>query len=574
MTYLPYPEIEYWLCQGQADKAVYLMHDNSTNIETFNYSIRQSEAGLSANKDFIVYDYINNEYYGDTEIPVAYLNVTLQPNQAKLFLFLENNEIPQVIYSEALLTEAPLFTDPYLTVTLNGLEEATNITKIYCADLGQPRYILGETFNLTHDYDFANKFLMLASNSNLTLSWDYIGDISVVASTHSLTEVTWNESRKVLSISADGTAGEQVEIQVQNRGPKPYYIKVDGKETSTWSYDASTGFISASFSFTSDIAELVLGFKPIEIDRAFVSDKRVDVDTVQTVGFHLSWMINSSDVDGANVNVNGVEYGTNETGWISLDVSSNSIGRTDWKVLGVSIDALTDYTKSINDPFIVWDRINVTDSADIDKLAQVGSSQDVWLTAEYEYDSVTFDGSKGIVLLDGEPMIWSEKNGRWEQTVSSDILGPHLYDAISVEDEVYGLKLVHNLARKMEITWDKIEISKMEFETSTLGVTNVNVHVAYDYTNLAVVDADVSLNGKQCNEIEPGVYACEISDWSPIQSLLVRANISEFEQTTKTVLNIHVSNALLYTGIGSPIVLAAAYLILRKNRNKQKYETP
>ena len=89
MTFIQYPEIEYWLCQGQADRAVYLMHDNSTNPQTFNYSIRPLEAGLSANKDYIVFDYINSEYYGNTESPVSYLNLTLQPNEAKLFLFQE-----------------------------------------------------------------------------------------------------------------------------------------------------------------------------------------------------------------------------------------------------------------------------------------------------------------------------------------------------------------------------------------------------------------------------------------------------------------------------------------------------
>ena len=157
MTYVPYPETEYWLCQGQADRAVYLMHDNSTTTETFNYSIRQSEAGLSANKEYIIFDYINNEYYGTTESTVSYLNVTLQPNEAKLFLFLENDDEPQVIYSEALLTAAPLFADQRLTVALKGLEEATNMTKIYCTDLEQPQYILGASFNLTQDYDTGNQ---------------------------------------------------------------------------------------------------------------------------------------------------------------------------------------------------------------------------------------------------------------------------------------------------------------------------------------------------------------------------------------------------------------------------------
>ena len=165
------------------------------------------------------------------------------------------------------------------------------------------------------------------SSSNLTLGWDDTGDVSVVASTVSLTEVSWNESRGVLSVSAEGTAGQQGLIQVQTGGAKPYYFKVDGVEASTWNYDASTGVMSASFSFTSDTVELVFGFKPIEIDMAFVSDERVDVGSVQTVGFHLSWMNDGSDVAGATVNVNDVEYVTNQTGWIILDVSYNAVGK-------------------------------------------------------------------------------------------------------------------------------------------------------------------------------------------------------------------------------------------------------
>jgi LPXTG-motif cell wall-anchored protein len=113
----------------------------------------------------------------------------------------------------------------------------------------------------------------------------------------------------------------------------------------------------------------------------------------------------------------------------------------------------------------------------------------------------------------------------------------------------------------------------MEFETAALGVTKVKVHVAYDYADAPVVDADVSVNGKQCNEIEHGVYSCEISDWSPVQSFLVEVDIPDFEQATKTVLNIHVSNTLLYVAIGLAIALTATFFVLRKKRSKQKRET-
>ncbi len=573
MTYVPYPETEYWLCQGQADRAVYLMHDNSTAAKTFKYHIRASEAGLSTDKEYIVFDYFNNEYYGVTESPVSSLNVTLQPNQAKLFIFLENNDEPQVIYSEALLTATPLFTDQRLTVPLKGLEEATNMTKIYCADLKQPRYILGAPFNLTQNYDTVNKILAVVSNSNITFSWENTVDVSVVASTVSLTEFSWNASRGILNVSADGTAGQEGSIQIQTGESIPYYFKVNGEEATTWSYDVSTGVMSADFTFTSETVEVTFGFKPLEINHAFVSDERTDVGSIQTIGFHLVWMCNASDAAGATIAVNGAEYVTNQTGWVSFDSSYDVVGRVVWSVTGVEYDGLTDYAKSVNDPFTIWDKVVVTDSILIDRLVQTGSSQTLWLTAEYEYDSVIFDNSKGTIFLNGEPMMWSNQNLRWEYNATSNILGPQVYEATSVDDKKFGLATIQDQARKIEITWDKTEVTRMEFETMALGVTNVKVYVAYNYTENPVVDADVSVNGKLCKEIESGVYACEINGWGPFQSFLVEVEYPDFEQATKTVSNIHVSNTILYVVIGSAIVLTAAFFVLKKKRSQKKRET-
>jgi len=80
------------------------------------------------------------------------------------------------------------------------------------------------------------------------------------------------------------------------------------------------------------------------------------------------------------------------------------------------------------------------------------------------------------------------------------------------------------------------------------------------------------VNGKPCNEIESGIYACEINVWGPIQSFLVEVESPNFEQATKTVSNIHVSNTILYAVIGLAIVLTAAFFVLRKKRNQQKRE--
>ncbi len=573
MTYDSYPESEYWLCQGQADRTVYIMHDNSTTPQTFTYYVRGLEAGLTTDKEYIVFDYLTSEFYGINMGPTVQLNVTLQPNEAKLFMLLENDGTPQVLYSGTILTATPLFNDQRLTVSLKAIEEASNITKIYCAELESPRYILGTPFNIIQNYDPENKILIVVSNSNFTVSWENTTDFSVVSSTVSLTEFSWNSSLGTLNVSANGTAGQEGYMQMQTGGSKPYYLKVNDVEVSTWNYDASTGILSANFPFTTETTELIFGFKSIEVDRVFVSDDRADVGSVQTVGFHVTWMCNGSDVAGATVDVNGTEYVTNQTGWISFDTSYDTVGRVVWTVTGVEYDNLTVYAKSVNDPFIIWDRVNVTDSILIDDVIQAGWSQTVWLMVEYEYDSVIFDCSRGTVFLNGEAMIWSNQNLRWEHTVTSNIIGPQVYEATSVDDASFGLTRIQNRTKKIDITWDKLEITKTNFETNTLGVTNVRVDVTYNYTKNPVVNAEVSINGKPCSEIEQGTYACEIDGWSPIQSFLVEAKSANFEQNTKTVSSVHVSNTILYAGVASTIVLIITFFVLWRKRKQQKLES-
>jgi hypothetical protein len=124
--------------------------------------------------------------------------------------------------------------------------------------------------------------------------------------------------------------------------------------------------------------------------------------------------------------------------------------------------------QSVNDPHIVWDRIKITDSIVVDGTAQAGSLQPIWLKAEYEYDSAQFDDSKGTIFLNGEPMMWSDQNSRWETNVTSSTIGPQAYEVTSIDDTNLSLATLSNQDMKINIIWDRVEISKVEFETSTL----------------------------------------------------------------------------------------------------------
>lgn len=487
-SYVPFPENEYWLSHGLADKIVYLNHDNSTINQNIMYGIRQIETGLTLDKEYIVYDWINAELFGiKKSTPIFSLNVTLQPNEGMLFLLLEKEDKPQLIYS----------------------------------------------------------------------------DISI-------TEISWNPYFDVLHVTADGKDRQKGSIHVYSEELKPYYLKVNGEEVSTWSSDVTKNVLNANFSFPNETVELSIGFKPIAIDRVQVSDDRSDVGSTQTIDFHAVWASDMSDLNGARIDVNGTEYFTNETGWISFDTTYDNVGLVVWEITRVEYDTLTDYIQSVNNPYIIWDRVNVTDSVLVDEIVQVGSSQPVWLAAEYEYDSTRFDDSKGTIFLNGEPMVWSDQNLRWETNVTTSLIGPQTYEATSVDDENFNLTTVQNQDKKINIIWDRIKIFEVEFETLTLGVTNVKVYVNYDYTENPVVNANVSVNGEICREIEPGIYAGELTGWTPFQSFVAIVNSSNFELAKTSVLNVQVSNTLLYVAIGLAIALPLTFVILKKKRKRQK----
>lgn len=108
----------------------------------------------------------------------------------------------------------------------------------------------------------------------------------------------------------------------------------------------------------------------------------------------------------------------------------------------------------------------------------------------------------------------------------------------------------------------------LEFETTELGVTKVKVYPA-SATGIAV-NADVSVNGKLCNETGYGTYEVELDEWIPLQSYFVEVDAPLFGQAEKTVLNLHMFNTLV-------VVVVAAVLLgivwLNKKRESKKAQT-
>ena len=207
------------------------MHDNSTTTQTFTYAVKPWESDLTIDTDYVIFEYLENKVYGTCSALNPYLNVTLAQNESKLFILIEDNGTPKVLSSDSVLLGVPVFADQKLSVELMGVEETQNVTRIFCSDLKQPQYVLDTPFNITQDYSSESKDITIKSESNIVVGWENSTDVSIVVSTVSLNNVSWNGDFETLTVYSNGTEGQQGILQVQTEGAKPYFLKVDGKET-------------------------------------------------------------------------------------------------------------------------------------------------------------------------------------------------------------------------------------------------------------------------------------------------------------------------------------------------------
>jgi len=468
----------------------------------------------------------------------------------------------------------------------------------------------------------------------------------------------------------------------------------------------------------------VMVFDGPVIDQAFVSDERCDVGSVQTIYFHARWGCNSSDIIGGSIFINGTEYITNGTGWISFEAEYSTVGKRQWTVTGMAYRGMTAYYQFAGDPYIIWDRVQITLNAPstrinvgsdaliswngryeyddknfngsislndttvkdavgrysyavknildpvydltaftsnsvnaiFDKISivlstakpridvgteaailwngiykydgilfngtvafndtltksevgrygytvsgingdsygitvfesnsvpvifdririteggvssshcQVGLTQTVWLRAEYEYDSVRFDDTKGILFLNGEPMDWSDKNSRWEYSATSDMIDLKSFRITAVDDDTHQLTAFNDLVGEKSILWDEIEIKKIMADTTTFGITNIKVMAIYTSTKDPVTDAKVTVNGIECTETETGLYTCQVQDWSLTRKINVQVDLPNFTKTTATTSTIHIMNLTIYLATLSAMIASIIVIALKKRR--------
>ncbi len=244
----------------------------------------------------------------------------------------------------------------------------------------------------------------------------------------------------------------------------------------------------------------------VVVDQAFVSDERVDVGSVQTVGFHAEWD-NGSDVVGGEVYVNGTKYITNNAGWIFFDDVSSVVDGKTWMVTGVNCSGITAYMQTAPTPSVIWDQIKIVDGGVTNESIMAGETATVWFRAIYEYDSVFFEDTDGVLYVNGSEMSWSTNN-RWEYDYTASILGQKAFTVTGVSDSLYNLTAINDPIGAQTVTVLGQPTLTVSLDSSTAYVgykVNISGNLTHpDGTGISGADLLLAYsvtNGETWNEI-------------------------------------------------------------------------
>lgn len=182
----------------------------------------------------------------------------------------------------------------------------------------------------------------------------------------------------------------------------------------------------------------------ILVDQNLTSDGRCDVGSLQTVAFHAIWAHNSSNVIENSIYINGTQYVTNSSGWVSFDATYDTVGKRVWTV---------EHAYGSVSCSIIWDRVKIVEGGVSQTRANLKQTETVWFRAVYEYDGAVFDGTKGTLYVNNSAMTWSSGNNRWEHTSSFDTAGNRTFQVSSVFDSQFGLTSLNDAVGPLVINW-------------------------------------------------------------------------------------------------------------------------
>ncbi len=133
---------------------------------------------------------------------------------------------------------------------------------------------------------------------------------------------------------------------------------------------------------------------------------------------------------------------------------------------------------------IIWDKVTVRSYTVLDSRVNVGSSVDIDVSLEYEYDDTPV--VSGSVSINGVPAL-PQGAGTWRITRTSGTVQSETYNLVTCSGNAYDITSVDQNSQSQSVIWDQVIITITPSETSVFNYDQVSFSMAveFDYDNSA-----------------------------------------------------------------------------------------
>ena len=285
----------------------------------------------------------------------------------------------------------------------------------------------------------------------------------------------------------------------------------------------------------------------VVIDRAVVSDDRCGIGSQQTVSFHAKWSLTGSNVTKGIIYVNGTEYSLNGTGWISFNTPAyDTWAKRLWSVTGVLVEAfpslnITTYEKAVDDPYIIWDKVQLTLDITDDRI-NVGDTANVTWTGIYKYDLAAFAGTV-----------------TFNDTFTKDVVGGYWYTVASISDPAYDLSVF--CSNSVHCIFDRVQIViSVEDDRIDVGDSaDFSYTGTYEYDGSAFEGLIIYNDTSFSKDVVGGYWYTAASISDPTYGLSVFESNSVYCIFDRVSVTLSVSDARIDVGSAADLTWAAVY---------------
>ncbi|MHA2227701.1 MAG: hypothetical protein ACXABL_00725, partial [Candidatus Thorarchaeota archaeon] len=229
----------------------------------------------------------------------------------------------------------------------------------------------------------------------------------------------------------------------------------------------------------------------VEFFESGVDDSRIDIDTTGITWWRARYQYDSLTItSGLTANLNGSKVlSWNGSHWTFQESMSNV------QSIGYSVASASETTHGLNirvqtasNTTIIWDRIRILTTTTQDGRIDYGTSAEIRVTAELEYDSHLL-GFGDFLYMNNTEMTWIGPYFLLQPQFSEVGLWTFYINTTGAEEITYGITEIFLDGNQIDQIWDRIQIlttsatdGRIDYGSST--TINVTAQLEYDGTNL------------------------------------------------------------------------------------------